>query len=235
MDFWYTYRRQILFLLFSSTSRSYKRFAIPGAAFGKLDDTTYIGAMLRWAMGMPRRVMWSRSPLGTFVASSVVVGFGSHNGSGFYTPREPERERRWAEPGPWHSVYPMAPPYPWSVGAPPDSSRRRERWRLRRATDLLVNLIICANSYLVLHRPRVYPRALRVPRPPDTDVRRAVVAGLREDAALLFRPPHFFGGRGKAKLISTVELANSIFRAHEGDSISPPAGMASSPFVAARA
>ena len=184
---------------------------------------------------MPRRAMWTGSSLGTFVASTVVGGFGDHDGLGLYTPRGPERERRRVEHGPWQSLYPMPPPYPWSVGAPPDSSRRRERWRLRRAVDLLVNLIICANSYLVLHRPRVYPRALRVPRPPDTAARQAIVAGLREDAALLFRPPHFFGRRGKAKLISIAELADSIFRAREGDAISPPAGMVSSPFVAARA
>ena len=94
--------------------------------------------------------------------------------------------------------------YAWDIGAPPVSPRRRTRWMFRRAIDIMVKLLVCACSYLTLHRPRVLPGNLRNLHPLDSDLQRQAVAGIREDVALLFRPPHLLGGRGNAKLVATA-------------------------------
>ena len=40
-------------------------------------------------------------------------------------------------------IWPLPPPFPWRVGRPPLSERRRARWKKRRSLELMVNLTIC--------------------------------------------------------------------------------------------
>ena len=223
---------------------------IPSRSLGfALRPDGYEGATLRWVFGMVRRVLGARTPLSSFVASSVTprayATKQSYNSSqsgdrysadlhfGSHTPLGPAGTIPSGDRAP--GIFPMPPPYDWEVGHGPASTRRAHRWRRHRAVDILVNLVVCASNYLVLGRPRVAPPRYRKPQPPDTDVRRAVVHGLRADCSLMIRPPFFFGGRGRAKLQAVAELSAQIFNAEINDVVRPPPHLVSSPFKASRA
>ena len=62
-----------------------------------------------------------------------------------------------ASPSPPRSLFPMAPPYSWVHGSPPRDAPARRAWQLRRAQELLTNLIVLSLSHLALRGARRCP------------------------------------------------------------------------------
>ena len=54
-------------------------------------------------------------------------------------------------------LFPMAPPYPWCHGAPPELPAARGRWRLNRAIKIYVNLVVISLSHLACRGSRRCP------------------------------------------------------------------------------
>ena len=75
-------------------------------------------------------------------------------------------------------LFPMPPPYGWDVGSPPRARRERDQWRLRVATNLLVNLVVVALSHLASGGSRRCPSWARSGAP-LSDRQTASVAHLR--------------------------------------------------------
>ena len=119
------------------------------------------GFIVRWTLGMPRRMMRTRIGLWSYITSDVMSS-PSFSGD---TPGQPSHHGLLGPSPPASHVpshiWPISTPYPWGSGRPPISARRRLRWRRRRAIELQVNISACCFNFLTLNRPRWASRQAR--------------------------------------------------------------------------
>ena len=79
-----------------------------------------------WAKALPRKLLEGSSDLSFYFRTCMV----------------PRDLRDFGGPG--AAVWPMPPPFDWSIGSPPAGARRRSRWRLHVASRLLTNVAVVA-------------------------------------------------------------------------------------------
>ena len=191
---------------------------------------------MRWAHGMPRRVLGTSTSLSRYIFTCIPSSRDNELPVIFnaYAPRGPATSGvgECREP---QSVWPMPPPFVWHSGCPPKSSRLRSRWRQNRACELLVNMYVCLLSYLHLGRPRQAPREGRFRDRLLSPEQQRVLYGLWEDCSVLVRPPHQMGGRGAANLESTFEYGVQVSNSSVGENVPAPPGLQSTAFSADRA
>ncbi|CAK0794315.1 unnamed protein product, partial [Prorocentrum cordatum] len=132
-------------------------------------------------------------------------------------------------------LFPMAPPYSWTIGAPPYSSPRcRDRWKKAQVAKLQVNLIVVACSFLALCSRRRCPGAYRTGMG-LSEVQRERLPHLLALAKQWSRTPCHMSGRGKMKLQAPLEFRMQLRGAAPEQQVRAPPPPAVAPFVASRA
>ena len=68
-------------------------------------------------------------------------------------------------------IYPCPPAYPWRCARPVGSRRMQLRWKRRRETEILINVMCCTLSHIAVGFPRVASNGGRVGAPLNTSQR----------------------------------------------------------------
>ncbi|CAK0897043.1 unnamed protein product, partial [Prorocentrum cordatum] len=132
-------------------------------------------------------------------------------------------------------LFHMAPPYSWTIGAPPCSSPRcRDRWKKAQVAKLQVNLVVVACSFLALGSRRRCPDAYRT-GVGLSEVQRERLPHLLALAKQWSRTPYHMSGRGKMKLQALLEFGVQLRGAAPEQQVRAPPPLAVAPFVASRA
>ena len=167
-----------------------------GKRYAHWSDDPY-SSIIRWAHGMPRRVLGTSTGFARFVFTCIPTS--ASNELPVFISAAALRGPPGLAPGDHHApgnVWPMPPPFRWHSGQPPRSSAMRARWRRVRAIELLVNLFVCLMSYLHLGRPRNAPRPARFRDHPPTLSQVQVLRGSWDDCSLMAPPAQIGESRG---------------------------------------
>ena len=116
------------------------------------------------------------------------------------------------------ALWPLPPPFPWADGQQPAASARsRRRWRERRATQVMTNLMCLALSHLQL-RSRVCPPQGRAGMALNPHQQR-VANHLKSLASQIASPQHFASGRAALKGCLLDQAVAELLSAKIGDEV----------------
>ena len=164
---------------------------------------------------LPRRVMSTTTAFGRFLRICVSVPVTG-------------------VPAPYSVVWPCPPPFPWQPGRPPESGRRRERWRRYWTVALTTNLLVACLSHIHLGQSAYCPHAARSGMPLN-GAQQCAVRSLERLAATWARGPWLCGSRGLMKMQALDELVRRAATATEGETVRAPPALCLRPFLASRA
>ena len=131
------------------------------------------------------------------------------------------------------ALWPLPPPFPWADGQQPanTSARTRSRWKVRRATEVMTNVMCVALSHLAL-RTRVCPVRGRAGTALNPHQQR-VAEHLKSLASQLASPQHFASGRAALKGCLLDQAVAELLTAKVGDEVTQSLS-AAPPLVAER-
>ena len=184
-----------------------------GLGSGFCDSPTSVASL---ALSLPRRLMGSGIPVGHYLRTCM------------------RSDTSQAASLPAAGLWPIPPAYPWEMGPPPSSGRRRQRWFRFWAAATWMNLTLFALSFFISESGEFAPflKGLGMPLIAKQQNVAQRVHGLSE---LMCRPPYLAGGRGQMKLRALLEYLQKLTPAFAGSNVAPPAALADGEFQASRA